>query len=598
MNKNKIFFLVLCSILAYNSPSRAQQEQATLLQEQATLQQKPTTHAASIVYNNQAPKHEVRAVWLTTIGGIDWPHSYAQSEKSAEKQKQELRNILDRLQKININTILIQTRVRGTMIYPSQIEPWDGCLSGFPGKGPGYDALQFAIDECHKRGMELHAWIVTIPVGKWDKLGCKRLRQRYPSLIRKIGTDGYMNPEDSRTGDYLARICREVTHNYDVDGIHLDYIRYPETWNIKVSREQGRRYITNIVKKIHDAVKSEKPWVKMSCSPIGKFDDLSRYWSHGWNAYTKVCQDAQGWLKDGLMDELFPMMYFRNEQFYPFAIDWQEQSQGKIVVPGLGIYFLDPKEGKWSIGDITAEMQHTRNLGMGYAFFRNKFLLDNRQGILDFTEQFNPYPALVPPMTWASKRQPTSPQQLQVNRNGEILTFSWKNNGRYTDGSKVPTPYIYNNVYASRTYPVDTNDARNLVAARYLGTQIALPNDMDSDDSPLYFAVTAMDGYGIESQVAQEDKGEFIGGHQKYGAAKMLLCDGNIIKLGDMGKKLDTKVLVVETLQGVVLGKFYIIDNSVNISRLKPGTYRLASLNHRGIRHLLGTFSKKNFNKN
>ena len=125
----------------------------------------------------------------------------------------------------------------------------------------------------------------------------------------------------------------------------------------------------------------------MSCSPVGKYDDLSRYRSFGWNAYTKVCQDAQGWLKSGLMDELFPMMYFKNEHFYPFAIDWQEQSHGKIVVPGLGIYFLDPKEGKWNINDVTAEMYHIRNLGMGYAFFRNKFLLDNKQGILDFTQR-------------------------------------------------------------------------------------------------------------------------------------------------------------------------------------------------------------------
>ena len=114
------------------------------------------------------PKHEVRAVWLTTIGGLDWPHSYAQSTASVERQKKELRDILDRLQAIGVNTVLLQTRIRGTVIYPSAREPWDGCLSGFPGKSPGYDALQYAIDECHRRGMELHAWIVTIPVGKWD----------------------------------------------------------------------------------------------------------------------------------------------------------------------------------------------------------------------------------------------------------------------------------------------------------------------------------------------------------------------------------------------------------------------------------------------
>ena len=550
--------------------------------------------AQSFVYNDQAPKYEVRAVWLTTIGGIDWPHSYSQSPHSAEKQKQELRQILDRLQQAKINTVLIQTRVRGTMIYPSDIEPWDGCLSGFPGKSPGYDALQFAIDECHKRGMELHAWVVTIPVGKWNALGCKSLRQKYPTLIKKIGVDGYMNPEDSRTGDYLAHICQEITHRYNVDGIHLDYIRYPETWNIRVSREQGRRYITSIVEKIHRAVKAEKPWVKMSCSPVGKYDDLSRYWSHGWNANTKVCQNAQGWLRDGLMDELFPMMYFRGEQFYPFAIDWQEQSHGKIVVPGLGIYFLDPKEGKWNIDDVTAEMQHTRNLGMGYAFFRNKFLLDNRQGILDFTVRFNAYPSLIPPMTWASKHTPAQPQQLKVTETGGKTRISWNNTYSYTDGSRIQTPYIYNNLYASHTYPVDVTDARNLIAARHLGNSITLDGEMGTaDENPLYFAVTASDGYGIESQATQEFQADAQRNRNHYGAAKMLACDGKKVNLGETGKNLETRVVLVETLQEVVAAQFYITDNQVNISRLKPGIYRLQSLDKRGIRHTLGTFVKK-----
>jgi len=546
--------------------------------------------AQSIVFNGQAPKHEVRAVWLTTIGGIDWPNFYSQSPYSAEKQKQELRSILDRLQQAKINTVLIQTRIRGTMIYPSQYEPWDGCLSGFPGKSPGYDALQFAIDECHKRGMELHAWVVTIPVGKWDALGCKSLRKKFPALIRKIGTDGYMNPEDARTGNYLANICREITHNYNVDGIHLDYIRYPETWNIKVSRDQGRQHITRIVQKIHDAVKSEKPWVKMSCSPVGKFDDLSRYWSHGWNAYTKVCQDAQGWLKSGLMDELFPMMYFRDDQFYPFAIDWKEQSNGRIVVPGLGIYFLDPKEGKWNINDVTAEMQHTRNLGMGYAFFRNNFLLDNKQGILDFTNRFNAYPALVPPMTWASNQQPDQPQLLNVTTAGGITNITWRNPKRYTDGNKIETPYIYNNVYASRKYPVDVNDARNLIATRYLGEKLEMEQN---GNQPLYFAVTSMDGYGIESHPAQENQQDFLKYNQRLGAARMLICDGNKVYLGEITKNLDSEILLVQTLQGTTIRRYYKHSNYLNISFLSNGVYRLKSLNKRGIEHTLGTFFKK-----
>lgn len=551
---------------------------------------------SSIIYNSLAPKHEVRAVWLTTIGGIDWPHSYSQSPYSAKKQQQELCQILDRLQQAKINTVLIQTRIRGTMIYPSDYEPWDGCLSGFPGKSPGYDALQFAIDECHKRGMELHAWVVTIPVGKWEALGCKSLRKKFPGLIRKIGADGYMNPEDSRTGDYLAGICREITHRYNVDGIHLDYIRYPETWKIKVSRDQGRNYITRIVEKIHNAVKSEKPWVKMSCSPVGKYDDLSRYWSHGWNANTKVCQDAQGWLRDGLMDELFPMMYFRGENFYPFAIDWQEQSHGKIVVPGLGIYFLDPKEGKWNIDDVIPEMHLTRNLGMGYCFFRNQFLLNNQQGILDFTQRFNEYPALVPPMTWESTQKPKQPKALDIKWRNGYMEISWQNEACYTDGTAIPTPHIYNNVYASRTYPVDVSDARNLISARRLGNMLLLKPE--ECEQPLYFAVTSMDGYGTESLATQEKEAYVLLHRHAEGSARMLYCDGMQVHLPEITKNLDTRVFLVETLQGSTVYRATSEGNYINIKPLSPGAYRLYSVNKRGIRHALGTFFKKKFKEN
>ena len=166
----------------------------------------------------QSPKYEVRAVWLTTIGGIDWPHSY-----QAESQKKELVKTLDQLQQAGINTVLLQTRVRATTVFPSALEPWDGCITGTPGKQPSYDPLQLCIEECHKRSMECHAWVVTIPVGKWNGLGCRQLRQKYPKLIKRIGEEGYMDPSVSyldnsglldegirrviEEGDYAIALC-------------------------------------------------------------------------------------------------------------------------------------------------------------------------------------------------------------------------------------------------------------------------------------------------------------------------------------------------------------------------------------------------------
>ena len=543
---------------------------------------------------NPNPKYEVRAVWLTTIGGIDWPHSYAQSERSAEKQKEELRAILDRLQKANINTILLQTRIRATTIYPSQYEPWDGCLSGFPGKSPGYDALQFAIDECHKRGMEVHAWVVTIPVGKWNSYGCRQLRKRFPRLIKRIDQDGYMDPEATQTGCYLAEMCREIVQRYDVDGIHLDYIRYPETWKFRIGKDQARGNITRIVEKIHQAVKKEKPWVKMSCSPIGKFDDLSRYWSHGWNAYTKVAQDAQAWLKDGLMDELFPMMYFRGDQFFPFAIDWKEHSYGKIIAPGLGIYFLDPKEGKWNISDITSELYHLRNIGEGHAFFRNKFLLDNHQGVYDFvTAHFNRYPALVPPMTWESNKRPQQPVTLCIEENEGTTTLRWDNSLQYEDGTAIKTPSIYNNVYASKEYPVDVHDARNLILTRTTRRQLTTR----TGNTPTYYAVTTTDGFGNESRAKQLSQTAVVKTTTRYGKACRLTTTGESIILPSSIHETDCQYIIVKNMQEQAVYITKPQNLEINIKKIKDGIYTLNCVNYKNIEHTLGTFIKKGTQK-
>ena len=527
------------------------------------------------------PKREVRAVWLTTIGGLDWPHSYAQNELMADRQKQELRDILDKLQRAGINTVLFQARVRGTVVYPSQLEPWDGCLSGVPGRSPGYDPLAFAIDECHKRGMELHAWVVTIPVGKWNALGCKTLRSKYPHLIKRIGEEGYMDPENTATATYLANFCKEITDRYDVDGIHLDYIRYPETWKINIAHDAARRNITAIVRAIGEKVKASKPWVKYSCSPIGKFSDLSRFASNGWNAYAKVCQDAQGWLRDGLMDALFPMMYFQGNHFFPFAIDWAEQSYGRMLVPGLGIYFMSPSEKNWSLDVITREMQVARQYGMGHAYFRSKFFTDNLKGIYTYAQRvFTPTLALPPAMTWESNKLPAPPSDLNTSEEQGKAIISWRG-GRSTNNS----PYILYNVYASTSYPVDVTDARNLIAMRYAKNRIVV----SPRNAQMYFAVTSIDRYGNESQPLQT--GKAAGGVKSE--LKMLAYSDGKVSLPKSADATWGRVWVVETLQGQHVATLSSMADKLDVRSINDGVYVLCALNSKGVGHRLGMFTKK-----
>ena len=515
------------------------------------------------------PKWEVRAVWLTTIGGIDWPSTYAHDGMGIAKQQKQLTDMLDQLKAVGINTVLLQTRVRATTIYPSDIEPWDGCLSGKPGKSPGYNALQFAIDECHRRGMELHAWVVTIPVGKWNTYGCQQLRRRYGALIRKIGDEGYMNPESPTTASYIADICEEITKKYDVDGIHLDYIRYPETWR-GAKREA---YITNIVRTINRRVKFYKPWVKLSCSPIGKYDDLSRYRSNGWNARSRVAQDAQGWLRDGLMDQLYPMMYFAGNNFYPFAIDWKEQSFGRHVISGLGVYMLHPRERNWPMAEVQRQLNVVREIGMGHCYFRAKFLLDNVKGVYDYVRWHDRYPALIPPMTWAQSLAPTAPKALVVERRAEGDRLSWQEAEDRSDG-----PYLIYNIYASDSYPVDVTKAENLIATRFLWKNISIPKTQGQ----WYYAVTAQDRYGNEGPAIQEESTH----SQDCNVSSMLPNDGRKLRVS---VATDAKTLQIATLQGKTI-KTCMNEQQIDISTLPEGIYQLKSVHKKGITHRLGFF--------
>ena len=523
------------------------------------------TYAQNNAFSAKPPKHELRGVWLTTVRGLDWPKTYSVDEASRLQQQQELTSILDQLQRANVNTVLLQTRVRATALFASEYEPWAQCLSGEGGVSPGYDALQFAIDECHKRGMELHAWMVALPVGKWDDVGCQTLRRNYPSLVRKIGTLGFLSPEAEGTADYLATICREVTRKYDIDGIHLDYMRYPDEWKITVSREEGRRNITRIVEAVSKAVKAEKPWVKMSCSPVGKYSDLSRYSSRNWNARDKVCQEAQVWLRRGLMDQLYPMQYFRDDNFYPFAIDWKENDCGRSISSGLGIYFLDPSEGRWALRDVTRQLHVLRQLGVGHTYFRSRFFTQNTKGLYDYVSTFiDNYPALVPPMTWASDKRPTRPIDVsctQVSATEQQL--QWQGNA----------PYY--NIYCSKDYPVDVTDVRNLVAQRVAGSRLSVPTKQH-----YYYAVTAMDRYGNESGATQSHDLE-------PHTSRLIENDGLTMQLPEWEKVIDARYITLETLQGSIVAT-RLHRPEVSIADISDGMYIVRTLHKKGIAHRLG----------
>lgn len=459
------------------------------------------------------PQREVRGVWLTTLMGLDWPRT-----TDAQRQRETLCRMLDELQRTGINTVFFQSRIRATTAYPSAIEPWDGIFTGTAGKAPTYDPLAFAVEECHRRGMEIHAWVVCYPVCKVPvarQLGKRSIVSRHPAMVQRCGDQWMMDPGVPGVAEYIADICREIVTNYDVDGINLDYVRYPESGipfsdsktyrkygNGKPLAEWRRDNVTRTVRAIHDAVRAVRPWVKLSCSPVGKYASLPRHASPGWNARDAVYQDAMLWLERGWMDMLLPMLYFDGNNYYPFVHDWQDRAEavadGRPIVPGLGVYFLAPTEKNWPLTTVTRQMAVARQLGMGgAAFFRAKFLLDDVKDLQTWLRtEFYTTPVLPPAMTWLDKTLPPAPR-YDVRRVSPLtgvpsilagetaLDITW-------EPVTHDTPVTYN------VYRVE-NGCRRLIAHHLRGTSFrhvpALPRLLDAQ-----YIVVAMDAYGNESR--------------------------------------------------------------------------------------------------
>lgn len=517
-------------------------------------------------------KYEIRAAWITTIGGLDWPTVKATSAYGIKRQKEELCKQLDMLKDANFNTVLFQTRLRGDVIYPSIYETFAESLAGKTGRNPGYDPLKFAIEECHKRGMEIHAWMVCIPAGNDRQvklLGNQSVVKKKPAMCIHFKNAWYLDPGNPETAKYLAAIAKEITMNYDIDGIHLDYIRYPENGenfpDVKTFRKYGkgktisqwrRDNITSIVREIYNDVKRIKPWVKVSSSPVGKYNDTRRYSSKGWNAFNAVYQDAKLWLETGIHDAVFPMMYFRNNQFYPFALDWEENKHGRFVVPGLGIYFLKQKVHEWDINEIIRQIYFTRRNGLdGQAFFRNEFLMKNTCGLTDSLKcRFYTYPAAIPPMVWQDSIAPAQPVNGVISFRNDSVMINWDK----ADSSK--TEEASYRIYASDFYPVDINDGKNIICLKHGSNSFSY--SLKAGKIKRFWAITATDRYGNESSPLEINRPA---------------DDERIISVNKLPEAPERCIIVVNDITGMELFRTKSTSDEL-IKKLQKGVYSIQYL--------------------
>jgi len=290
---------------------------------------------------SQSPKREFRATWLTTVWRNDWPKStvITSTGNSGEiqMQKNEMIGILDSLKRMNANSVCFQVRSRCDAMYKSSYEPWSSDLVADRGMDPGYDPLAFIVDEGHKRGIEVHAWINPYRFesvnNQWSgKPGDYRSTHPEWLLTYSVTNNSILNPGHPEVLLQIKKIVAEIVKNYDVDGIIFDdYFYVSGTTDAmddaqfklynpdKLSRGDWRRQNVNkMVRGVRDTIKSVKPYVKFGISPAGVAASsqavANKYGvtpcpGSDWQ-YNDIFSDPLAWLSEGTIDYISPQIYW------------------------------------------------------------------------------------------------------------------------------------------------------------------------------------------------------------------------------------------------------------------------------------------------
>lgn len=469
-------------------------------------------------------KREVRSVWMATVWALDWPSSTS----STTAQKNEMVKYLDVLQKNNFNAVYFQVRTMSDAFYKSSYEPWSSYLTGTRGKNPGWDPLAFVVEECHKRGMECHAWVnpYRFSTGSnWSTAQDQALKSA-GMLLAYTKSDGktttILNPGLESVRKRIVDVCKEIISNYDVDGLVFDDYFYPE--GIPVTSSAGdydlwqksgasmtfgdwrRNNVNQMVADVYKMVQHQKPYVRFGISPAGAACTSAAVAAkHGidrcpvasdWQ-YDGIFSDPVAWLEAGTIDYISPQLYWKTNHktnpFGPMTKWWSYVAKhfGRHHYASHSISFLNSSNTTSDWEEIGKQVQfsrdYTENEAPGAVFYSAAYVTGKKQSGFGEWLQVNKFQnkALTPAIDW-KKSDLEKVQVSALSKRATVLSWAGVDNVRYS-------------VYAvPESVNVETLDS-NIPAEYLLGVSYKTTYTMPDDKKSGYnYAVCVLDRYGNE----------------------------------------------------------------------------------------------------
>ncbi|MBN1387625.1 MAG: DUF1343 domain-containing protein [Bacteroidales bacterium] len=477
---------------------------------------------------------EFRAAWVATVANINWP---AEPGMPVEEQKKDAIELLDLLHENNFNAVIFQVRPHCDALYQSDLEPWSYYLTGEQGRAPEpfYDPLEFWINEAHKRGMELHAWLNPYrahhvaggPVTETS------IVKRKPGLALFLER-GYwwLDPALEATQDHSFNVVMDLVRRYDLDGIHFDDYFYPypdynnfndfpddESWQAyldsggKLSRSDWRRENVNaFIKRVYEGIKDEKPHVKFGLSPFGIWRPYNPPSVSGFDQHEVLYADARLWLNKGWIDYYAPQLYWpvgQMEQSYPVLLGWwsKENKKNRHLWPGINI---GRYTGERAIIETISQIMVTRGMlpqSPGVVHWSIGPLALNPELVSAISEGPYEKEALVPPSPWLDNKNP-QPPSFTITHEKDSLRISWT----HTNFDDIPGWVVYNRYGPLWGYNIYGKGINNITVPAFdINTDLLESDDRQSITSraeiltPLkQVAVSAVDRYGNESSVVEK----------------------------------------------------------------------------------------------
>jgi uncharacterized lipoprotein YddW (UPF0748 family) len=474
-------------------------------------------------------QREFRGVWVATVENIDWP---SKPGLTSEQQQREMIAILDKCLELNLNAVIFQIRTQADAFYPSKLEPWSEFLTGKMGQPPKpyYDPLEFAVNEAHKRGLQLHVWFnpyrVRVPSAK-GKASKDHASIAHAKIVRDYGKYKWFDPGEPAAEKNFIAVLNDVVKRYDVDGVHIDDYFYPyqvkddegktvpfpddESYKRavakgeKLDRDDWRRQnVDHLIHRMYDEVKKTKPWVQVGISPFGIWRPGNPPGIVGLDQYSALYADARKWQQEGWLDYFTPQLYWSVDskgQSYPKLLAWwsEQNAKKRHLWPGNFTSKIrrKPREGSdektWTADELIRQIEATRSTpgATGNVHFSMKAFLHDYDGINAKLKNLYAEPALVPESDWLGKETPGKPVVTARNTDdGVAVEMSLK-------GGKPPWQWL-----------VQAQTSGGWKAHIVAGDQKQHLLKLDKDAGPRAVIVTAISRLGREGRPTRAEIGK------------------------------------------------------------------------------------------